>query len=133
MDKADRDRQIADLYSSGETASALARSFSLSEATIRLIIREQGVKAGSRLRTEKFLRPSLGRPHERLGEQLVLCRSIEMRHTRQEASARLGWTVHKVAAVEGGRYDVTLTDLMDICTYTHKTLSELFPHDCCCG
>jgi transposase len=125
MSKEERDQQIADLYLSGITASALSRSFALSIASIRLIVKSKGVKAGSRIKTEKGAKRALSRPHERLGEQLVLHRSIELKHTRTEAAERLGWTVHKVAAVEDGRYDITLNDLVDLTTYTSKKLQEL--------
>lgn len=125
MCKEERDAQIAALYLSGVSAPDLARKFALSESSIRLIVKEKGVKAGPRTKTERGTRRALSNVHERLGEQLVLCRSIEMKHTRKEAAERLGWTVHKVAAIEAGTYDVTLTDLVDLASYTKKTMTEL--------
>ncbi|HIH2748238.1 TPA: hypothetical protein ACYLN4_004004 [Burkholderia lata] len=131
MTKEERDQQIADLYVDGKSASALARDFALSVPSIRAIIAAKGVKASQRKKVENAEHPgqpvrrTLGRTHERLGETLAFSRAIELKHTRKEASERLGWTVHKVAAVETGRYEVTLTDLMDLSGYTKKHVGEL--------
>jgi DNA-binding XRE family transcriptional regulator len=130
MCKEERDQQIADLYASGVPASQLARDFSLSVPSIRSIVRAKGVTAGSRKKQEtpdqpKQPRKSLSRVHDKLGEILATYRALELKQTRREAAERLGWTSHKVIAVEHGRHDVTLTDLMDLAAYMKKPIHEL--------
>jgi hypothetical protein len=131
MCKEERDQQIADLYASGVPASKLARDFSLSVPSIRAIVRAKGVTAANRKKPEtpddqpKQPRKSLSRVHEKLGELLATHRVLELKQTRRECAERLGWTAHKVLAVEHGRYDVTLMDLMDLVQYTKKPLNEL--------
>lgn len=129
MTKEERDEQIAELYVSGRPASELARIYALSEASIRSILAAKKAKASQRQKGGGSTprKVTLGRTHERLGEILAFSRAIEMKHTRKEASERLGWTVHKVASVETGRYNVTLTDILDLTGYTKKPVADLLP------
>lgn len=130
MCKSERDQQIAGLYTSGRSAPSLARDFALSVPTIRAIVAAAGVKRERKseetpaAKTKK-LRRSLSRVHERLGEALASYRALELKQTRREAAERLGWTAHKVAAIEGGHYDATLSDLMDLIAYMKRPIEEL--------
>lgn len=126
MCKAERDQQIASLYTSGHSAPSLARDFSLSVASIRAIVAAAGAKRETNgENAKKKLRRSVSRVHERLGEKLAAYRYLELDQTRSEAAERLGWTVHKVAAIEGGHYDATLSDLMDLVGYMRRPIEEL--------
>jgi hypothetical protein len=135
MCKSERDQEIARLYTSGRPAPALARDFSLSVPTIRAIVKEQGAKRAPREKLEgaekkkrsrtPAVRASLSRAHERLGESLASFRALEMRQTRREAADRLGWTAHKISAIEAGHTEVTLTDLMDLMSYMKRPIQDL--------
>lgn len=48
-----------------------------------------------------------------------------LRQERVEAAGKLGWTLQKLASVEKGIIDPTLTDLMDLATYMKKGLAEV--------
>jgi len=129
MTKDERDQQVADGYLMGSSAPALARSFQISEPLVRKILAARGIKASDREKfngpKERKMKSTISRTHEKLGERLAFTRSMEIRQTRQEAAARIGWTTHKLAAIEKGVFDVTLTDLLDISTYTKKPIAEL--------
>jgi hypothetical protein len=133
MCKTERDQEIARLYASGRSAPALARDFSLSLATIRHVVKMQGarrdrpkkVESAEKPKRTKAIRQTLGRTHERLGEALASFRALEQKQTRREAAERLGWTTHKVSAVENGYVDVTLTDLLDLMSYMKRPIQDL--------
>lgn len=134
MCKTERDQQIARLYTSGRAAPALAREFALSVPTIRAIIKEQGVRRAPRATQEgtevkkrrtPMVRETLSRAHERLGEALGAFRALEMKQTRREAAERLGWTAHKVSAIEAGHTEVSLTDLLDLMGYMKRPIQDL--------
>lgn len=130
MSKEERDQQIADLYLAGRSASELARAFALSIPTIRAILAARGAKRpdAGQVEKEQRTRPprkSLTPTHEKLGERLSSHRALMLKQTRREASERLGWSVHKVAAVEDGKFDLTLNDLMDLTNYTKTPINEL--------
>jgi transposase len=135
MCKTERDQEIARLYTSGRSAPALARSFSLSVPTIRAIVKEQGARREPRAKQEGAeekkkrqppkVRETLSRAHERLGEALGAFRALEMKQTRREAAERLGWTAHKVSAIEAGHTEVSLTDLLDLMGYMKRPIQDL--------
>jgi DNA-binding XRE family transcriptional regulator len=130
MCKAERDQQIADLYTSGHSASSLARNFALSIPSIRSIVKATGAKRmpkdkeNAAVKTKR-LRRSLGQTQERLGELVASVRMLELKQGRTEAAERLGWTTHKIAAIENGHIDATVTDLLDLMRYTGKPIQEL--------
>jgi DNA-binding XRE family transcriptional regulator len=129
MCKTERDQQIASLYTSGHSAPSLSRDFSLSVPAIRAIIRAAGVKRmqseeNATVKTKK-LRRALSRTHERLGEIVSSFRMLELKQSRREAADCLGWTPHKVASIEGGHFDPTLSDLLDLVGYLKRPIEEL--------
>ncbi|AJD82960.1 hypothetical protein PJWF_00066 [Achromobacter phage JWF] len=127
MTKDERDQQVVQSYLDGQSGPAVARSFQISEALVRKILAAKGVKATHRSSTASSdnMNKTLSRTHEKLGERLAFSRSMEIRQTRQEAALKIGWTTHKLAAIEKGVFNVTLNDLLDISTYTNKGIAEL--------
>lgn len=128
MTKDERDQQVVQSYLDGQSAPTVARSFQISEPLVRKILRAKGVKASDRSKSapkDLNMNRTLSRTHEKLGENLAFTRSMEIKQTRQEAALKIGWTVHKLAAIEKGVFNVTLLDLLDIATYTNKTLVDL--------
>jgi len=128
MTKDERDQQIVQSYLDGLSAPAVARSFQISEALVRKILAAKGVKASDRQSTapkDSTMSKTFSRTHEKLGERLAFCRSMEIKQSRHEAALKIGWTVHKLAAIEKGVFNVTLIDLQDISTYTKKSIADL--------
>lgn len=128
MTKDERDQQVCEGYLEGQSAPALARSFQISEALVRKILAARGVKASDRTSTvspDMSMSKTFSRTHEKLGERLAFCRSMELKQSRQDAATKIGWTTHKLAAVEKGVFNVTLNDLLDIASYTNKGIAEL--------
>lgn len=113
----DRNQEIIDLYRQGSTATALARTFGLSEPRIRQIV--SGVKK------EKLLElQPISRAHKRLG--VIICdHRFDQKVERKNMAQKLGWSIAKLRHIEQGLRDPTLMDLQDLASYMKKDLGAL--------
>lgn len=99
--------------------------FGLSMPMVRKVVGEAGVKAADRVKEPKEPRKPLGQAQRRVGERLTAYRTMEAKHSRREAADRIGWSVAKVASIEQGLHDCTITDLMDLAGYMKCDLQEV--------
>ena len=112
----ERDEQVAQDYMDGMSVPALANVYGLSKPRIWQILDQRGVSGSTERkqvrRVPMHIKP-ITRSHEVLGRRLSefkLDRLIDGR----DLSQRLNWSVQKLTAMERGRKDPTLTELMEI-------------------
>lgn len=92
---------------------------------VRKVVAESGVKAADRVKNLKEPRKPLGAAQRRVGERLTAYRTLEAKQSRREAADRIGWSVAKVASIEQGLHDCTITDLMDLAGYMKCDMREV--------
>jgi len=112
----ERDEQVAQDYMDGMSVPALANVYGLSKPRIWQILNRKGV-SGSTERKQVRRVPMYVKPitpvHELLGRRLAEFKLERMIDAR-ELSQRLNWSVKKLTAMEKGRKDLTLTELMEV-------------------
>lgn len=111
-----RDEQISQDYLDGRTVPSLAEEYGLSETRVWQILNRKGV-SGSVERKRARREPSEPKPlstvHEILGRRLSEFK-MDLLIDAKELSRRLNWSKNKLTAMEQGRKDPTLTELMEV-------------------
>lgn len=128
MDTLERDKQIARDYLNGSITSDLALEYKLSIARIFQILRDQGAtgkdapeRAKSIPEGPKYFSPI----HVKLGHRLFTFRAHTLFQERSTAAIDLGWSVKKLALVEKGETQLTLTEMIQVAQYMQVSLSAL--------
>ena len=110
----ERDEQISQDYMDGRTVPSLSEEYGLSQTRIWQILNRKGV-SGSTERKQVQRVPMYVKPitavHELLGRRLSEF-MLDILIDRKELVRRLNWSVKKLTAMERGRKDLTLTELM---------------------
>jgi hypothetical protein len=128
MDTLERDKQIALDYLNGSITSDLALDYRLSIARIFQILREQGATGKDSPERAKLIPegPKYFSPiHIKLGHRLFTYRAHTLFQERSSAAVDLGWSVKKLALVEKGETQLTLTEMIQVAQYMQVSLSSL--------
>ena len=128
MDTLERDKRIAQDYLKGSITTDLALDYRLSIARIFQILREQGATGKDSPERAKVIPegPKYFSPiHVKLGHRLFTFRAHTLFQERSDAAIDLGWSVKKLALVEKGETQLTLTELIQVAQYMRVSLSSL--------
>jgi len=123
----DRNERICDRYlEEGETAQAIAIDVGLSVMAIRVILKNGNALRGKGPRTKKPKEDKVLSPlHSKIGGMLSHHRFFTRGIDRRMAADELNWSMQRVATVEAGGYNLTLTDLQDLSRFLGKPLEEI--------
>lgn len=133
MNAKERDALIAQKYlDENATAASLAIDFGLSVPRIYQILADQGVSKGG-ASAPRAPRGEGGRTlsqvHVNIGLKLYRQRKLLDNVEREHASEQLNWSVKRIALVEKGETQLTLTDLIHLAQYLGLTVAQLID-DC---
>lgn len=120
--KMTRDDYIVEDYASGLEIPEIARGQGLTSRRVTQILAEKGVEL--RPRRSRFEQRPLSARHERIGK-LIYDHRFDLGEERIDAANRIGWSVHQLKKAEAGLKELELLDLLDIATYTGKTIEEV--------
>lgn len=121
-----RNEAVCARYLAGETAEMIAIDIGLSVMSVRVIIKAGAALRGDtprvfRTESEKVLSPM----HVRVGALLAHHRAFVRGLDRRSVSKELNWSVQRIASVEKGIYNLTLTDLQDLARFLEKPIEEI--------
>lgn len=114
----DRDARICRQYVEEKvSAELLAMREGLGLSMIRKILQKGGAtgQPGARKRSKDEGPKVLGPMHTVLGARLSHYRTFYLNSDRSDLAADLGWSLQKLAYVEKGSFNLTLTDMQDLC------------------
>jgi hypothetical protein len=118
----DRDQYIIQDYKAQTSVKSLARSYGLSDRRIMQILNGQGVEIRPRLK--RFEIEPISKQHERIGRFIadyVFDNEIDL----YQASIAIGWNFSKLRKTIEGIIDIELLDLLDIASYTNRTVAQV--------
>jgi hypothetical protein len=118
----DRDQYIIQDYKAQTSVKSLARSYGLSDRRIMQILNGQGVEIRPRLK--RFEIEPISKQHERIGRSIadyVFDNEIDL----YQASIAIGWNFSKLRKTIEGIIDIELLDLLDIASYTNRTVAQV--------
>jgi hypothetical protein len=118
----DRDQYIIQDYKAQTSVKSLARSYGLSDRRIMQILNGQGVEIRPRLK--RFEIEPISKQHERIGRFIadyVFDNEIDL----YQASIAIGWNFSKLRKTFEGIIDIELLDLLDIASYTNRTVAQV--------
>lgn len=129
MDAKERDKAIASMYlEENKSASELSIEFNLGIARIYQILKDQGATKRDdtvRPRVKAEGTRAISQAHVKIGLKLYSYRQFDTCKDRNTVNEELGWSLKKIALVEKGETQLTLTDLMQLAAYMDITPSEL--------
>lgn len=123
----ERDEAICRAYTEDKVpAERLAIQYGLGVSSVWKILKKRGAKRPEgppvkRSPVEKIL----GDSHLKIGYKLTHYRSFELVADRTALANKLGWSVKKIAAVEQGKFNLSLIDLQDLATLFKVPLTRL--------
>ena len=109
-------------YKAQTSVKSLARSYGLSDRRIMQILNGQGVEIRPRLK--RFEIEPISKQHERIGRSIadyVFDNEIDL----YQASIAIGWNFSKLRKTIEGIIDIELLDLLDIASYTNRTVAQV--------
>jgi hypothetical protein len=118
----DRDQYIIQDYKAQTSVKSLARSYGLTDRRIMQIL--QGNNVEIRRRPKRFEKSPISKQHERIGRSIadyMFDNEVDL----YEASNALGWSFSKLRKTIEGITDIELLDLMDIASYTERTVAQV--------
>jgi hypothetical protein len=118
----DRDHYIIQDYKAQTSVKSLARSNGLTDRRIMQILNGHGVEI--RPRPKRFEIEPISKQHERIGRSIA-DHMFDNEVDLYEASNALGWSFSKLRKTIEGITDIELLDLMDIASYTNRTVAQV--------
>jgi hypothetical protein len=118
----DRDQYIIQDYKAQTSVKSLARSNGLTDRRIMQILNGHGVEI--RPRPKRFEIEPISKQHERIGRSIadyMFDNEVDL----YEASNALGWSFSKLRKTIEGITDIELLDLIDIASYTNRTVAQV--------
>jgi hypothetical protein len=118
----DRDQYIIQDYKAQTSVKSLARSYGLTDRRIMQIL--QGNNVEIRPRLKRFEIEPISKQHERIGRSIadyMFDNEVDL----YQASNALGWSYGKLRKTIEGITDIELLDLMDIASYTERTVAQV--------
>lgn len=123
-----RDKQIAQDWLNGKSRAEISRERGLSRDWVRKILRKQGITAETRrkkVREPEESVKALSNMHARIGHDISYYRTTELDLDRLQLAKKAELSVHRVTALEMGRYDPTLGELVRLANAVGKPLKDL--------
>lgn len=123
----ERNQRICDRYlEEGETAQEIAIDVGLSVMAIRVILKNGNALRGKTPRVKKPKEDKVLSPlHAKIGGMLSHHRFFTRGIDRKMAAEELNWSMQRVATVEAGSYNLTLTDLQDLSRFLGIPIEEI--------
>lgn len=131
MDKSSKERrnqELSERFSKGETAESLARAYGLSERTIWLILSKMGTTGGDRPRRKRPRRQDrrpLSSLHARIGVAVSSARRLDLGLGVSAFAERVKLSPDRVAGIEAGYHDVSVTELIKIAEGIGRPIEEI--------
>lgn len=128
MDIEERNATIARLYLEGHSTPTISRETGVSLPLIFVILKElkiTGPGGPERAKLSEDRNKSISPLHVKLGGRLYSYRQFDLCRDRNQAAALLGWTVKKLALVEKGDTQLTLTELAAMADFMKVNLATL--------
>jgi transcriptional regulator with XRE-family HTH domain len=123
----ERNRRICERYlEEGETAQDIAIDVGLSVMAVRVILKKGNALRGKTPRVKKPKEEKVLSPlHSKIGGMLSHHRFFTRGIDRKKAAEELNWSMQRVATVEAGSYNLTLTDLQDLSRFLGRPIEEI--------
>lgn len=123
----ERNERICNRYlEEGETAQEIAIDVGLSVMAIRVILKNGNALRGKTPRVKKLKEDKVLSPlHAKIGGMLSHHRFFTRGIDRRMAADELNWSMQRVATVEAGGYNLTLTDLQDLSRFLGRPIEEI--------
>lgn len=129
MSKKERDALIVRRYLEGREIREIADEVGLGPPRIYQILADNGVKRDPSVaraaRSKEEGRRAFSQIHVNVGLKIYSQRHFIEQATRDVVAEQLNWSMKKLALVEKGETELTLTDLIQISKYLRVTLNEL--------